>query len=249
MKGSLFHTDGVNVPCIMRWPKGIKPQTLSDELIQNIDFVPTFFDLAGAKIPDKYIMDGRSLRPLFAGSKPNQWRNHLYFEIGAARAVCTKEWKYITVRYPQHQIDAIKNSTPQNLPRNMSYFGRMGIGTRGSSNPNFFAPDQLYNLKNDPQEKNNLAQNPKHRQKLTEMKTILTQYLKTFDRPFGEFIPGADAVPPGQIDKQLELIKKIKIQGKNVILPPEVKIEPAKPTSTKTSKKLLREQRRNARKK
>ena len=35
----------------MRYPKEIKPGTQIDELIQNLDFAPTFLDYAGVEIP------------------------------------------------------------------------------------------------------------------------------------------------------------------------------------------------------
>jgi len=103
MKGSLYNIDGICVPWIMRWPGAIKAGAECDELVQNIDLAPTFFDLAGANVPDKYIMDGRSLRPVFGGESPERWRDHLYFEMGFARAVCTKDFKYVAVRYPTDQ--------------------------------------------------------------------------------------------------------------------------------------------------
>lgn len=224
MKGSLFHKDGVNIPCIMRWPRGIKAGTECHELIQNIDMVPTFFDLADAQVPNKYKMDGMSLSPLFKGTKPVSWRENLYFEMGYARSVCSKEWKYIAVRYPREQIDAIKRSSPEQLPKNMAYIGRMGIGTRGASNANFFDADQLYNVSKDPLELKNLADNPDHRQKLVEMKTLLTKYLQSFDRPFGEFVRGGNAAAGGLIDKQIKIIKQIIISGKKIIVPPHLSV-------------------------
>ncbi len=219
MKGSLFDADGVNVPCIMRWPKTIQAGSVCDELIQNIDFVPTFFEAAGVRVPEQYKMDGRSLLPLFADEASSQWRNHLYFEIGAARAVRTKNWKYIAVRFTKEQVEEIKGSSLRDLPKNMSYFGRMGIGVRGASNPNFFDADQLYYVQEDPGERKNLAHEPKHKERLEKMKALLTERLKEFDRPFGEFVPGGNAAPGGSIDKQIERVKTIKIKGKTVILP------------------------------
>jgi arylsulfatase A-like enzyme len=219
MKGSLYNIDGICVPWIMRWPRAIKAGFECNELVQNIDLAPTFFDLAGANVPDKYVMDGRSLKPLFAGGKPEPWRDHLYFEVGSGRAVCTKDWKYIAVRYPKEQISQIKKARPESLPKLMAYIGRMGIGTRGAQNPGFFDYDQLYNVKQDVKEQRNLAGNPDYRERLEKMRGILKKDLESFGRPFGEFVPGGNAAPSGLIDKQVELVKKIKIVGKKVILP------------------------------
>ncbi len=242
MKGSLFDLDGVNVPCIMRWPKKIKAGTECDELIQNIDLVPTFFEAAGVRVPEQYGMDGRSLIPLFEDKPPGPWRNHLYFELGAARAVRTKDWKYIAVRYTKEQVETIKGSSLRELPKNMSYFGRMGIGVRGAENPNFFDADQLYWVKEDPGERNNLAHDPKHKERLAIMKALLTTSLEEFDRPFGEFVPGGNATPGGSIDKQIEQVKTIKIKGKTVILP-EGTDEAGKASATENRKRRKKDAR------
>jgi hypothetical protein len=51
------------------------------------------------------------------------------------------------------------------------------------------------------------------------MRGMLKGYLESFDRPFGEFVTGGNAAPPGLIDEQVELVKKIKIEGKKTIMP------------------------------
>jgi len=219
MKGSLYNIDGTCVPWIMRWPRAIKAGAECDELVQNIDLTPTFFDLAGANVPNKYIMDGRSLRPVFGAERPERWRDHLYFEMGFARAVCTKDFKYVAVRYPKERIDQIRKARAESLPKLMAYIGRMGIGTRGAQNPGFFDYDQLYNVKKDTKEQRNLAANPRYSQRLAQMRRMLKKDLESFGRPFGEFVPGGNAAPPGLIDEQVELIKRIKIEGKKIVLP------------------------------
>jgi arylsulfatase A-like enzyme len=243
MKGSLFNIDGTCVPWIMRWPRVIKPQTESNELVQNIDLVPTFFDIAGAKAPKDYSADGKSLRPLFDGAKPRRWRNHLYFEMGSARAVCTKDWKYIAVRYSKEQIAQIQRAGLESLPKLMAYIGRMGIGTRGARNAGFFDYDQLYDLRKDPKEQQNLAADPRHSKRLKMMQGILKSYLDSFGRPFGEFVPGGNASPPGLIDEQVELVKRIRIEGKNIILP-DRNIPKSQPAQDRKRKATDREDRR-----
>ncbi len=218
-KASLYDKDGTNVPCLMRWPGHIKAGTVCDELIQNIDFVPTFFDLAEAKVPDAYQVDGISLRPLFSGKKV-KWRRDLYFEMGHARAVRTKEWKYIAVRYSAERIEKIRSASLEQLPRTLGYIESLGLSSRGmTKNPNYLHYDQLYNLKNDPLEQNNLAKHPEHQGRLRQMKELLLKYLKSFPgRPFGEFIPGKNAVPAGTIDDLIENMKKVRVTGKEVVV-------------------------------
>jgi arylsulfatase A-like enzyme len=215
-KASLFSRDGMCIPCIARWPRGIRPGLVCEELVQNIDWAPTFFEIAGAKIPAGYPLDGRSLAPLFSGGTADPWRSHLYFEMGVARAAATKDWKYIAVRYTKEQIEAIQWAKPESLPRLMSYIGRLGIGVRGAERPGFFDADQLYDLRADPGEMNNLAANPEHADQLNRMRRMLREDIERMRRPFGEFVPGGNAAPPGQIDEQIAIVRKVKIDRKNV---------------------------------
>lgn len=67
------------MPFLIRWPGMIKPGTRSEALIQNIDYAPTFLDVAGIKVPET--MQGRSLLPVLkaAGKAPADWRKGLYY--------------------------------------------------------------------------------------------------------------------------------------------------------------------------
>lgn len=241
-KAALFSRDGTCIPCIARWPRRIRPGLVCDELVQNIDWAPTFFEIAGARPPAGYRLDGHSLVPLFDDGTAGAWRDHLYFEMGVARAVATKDWKYIAVRYTREQVEAIKRARPENLPRLMSYIGRLGIGVRGAEHPGFFDADQLYDLRRDPDEMNNLAARPEHADRLNRMRYLLREDLKQMSRPFGEFVPGDNTAPPGLIDEQIALVKRIKIEGKNVLVPGENSPRPPmrrKPRTPRGGKRLL----------
>lgn len=65
-----FHT-----PLLMRLPGGAKGTV--DEFVQNIDYAPTFLQLAGAPVPDD--IQGVSLLPLLKGEHPADWRTSLYY--------------------------------------------------------------------------------------------------------------------------------------------------------------------------
>ena len=250
-KASVFSHGGCQVPMIMRWPKGIAAGQVCEELVHNIDLVPTFFELGKAEKPEAYRVDGQSLTPLFESGQANDWRSHLHLEMGAARATVTKDWSYIALRYTEEQIAAIKKASPENLPKAMSYIGRLGIGIRGADRPGFFDEDQLYNLKSDPKEMENLAYHKDLAARLKEMRSLMQQDLKLIGRPFGEFIPGGNAALPGQIDKQIELVKRLDIQGKKVTVPKgltkNLGITDEPTPDDKATKKAEREARRKAR--
>ena len=252
-KASVFSHGSCQIPMIMRWPNGIPAGQVCEELVQNIDLVPTFFDLGQAEKPNAYRIDGQSLTPLFENGQAYNWRDHLYLEMGSARATVTKDWSYIAVRHTQEQIAAIKKATPKNLPKAMSYIGRLGIGVRGADRPGFFEEDQLYHLKRDPKEMSNLAHHENQVFRLNEMRNLMQQDLEAIGRPFGEFIPGGNAALPGQIDKQIAVVKQLEIKGKTVTVPEALKndlgVTDAPIPDDKAGNKAKREARKKAREK
>jgi arylsulfatase A-like enzyme len=66
-KGMLYE-GGVRVPWIARWPGRIKPGTTCDVPIIGVDLFPTLLDLAGAKPADGQILDGITIKTLLLGT-------------------------------------------------------------------------------------------------------------------------------------------------------------------------------------
>ncbi len=69
-----FHT-----PLIMRLPKGMDRRGDIDQMVQNIDYGPTFLEIAGVTEPND--MQGVSLLPLLKGENPDNWRDALYYHF------------------------------------------------------------------------------------------------------------------------------------------------------------------------
>ena len=71
--------ESFSMPFLIRWKGQIKPGSRSKALIQNIDYAPTFMELAGLTPPED--MQGRSLVPVFkrSGVAPADWRKSLYY--------------------------------------------------------------------------------------------------------------------------------------------------------------------------
>jgi hypothetical protein len=248
-KASVFSHGSCQVPMIMRWPKGIPAGKVCEELVQNIDLAPTFFELGKVEKPESYRVDGQSLTPLFENGIAKDWRSHLYLEMGAARATVTKDWSYIAVRYTKDQIATIKRATLQNLPKAMSYIGRLGIGVRGADHPGFFDEDQLYHLKSDPKEMKNLAYDIGQISRMKKMRYLMQHDLEVIGRPFGEFIPGGNATAPGQINTQINIVKRLKIKGKTVTVPEALKKKLGVTDEATSDNKAKRKAKREARKK
>jgi arylsulfatase A-like enzyme len=188
---STIYEGGVRIPLMMYWPKGIIAGGSYDELVQNIDFTPTFLDLAGIDLSTVGHLDGVSLKSTLAGAT-DPVHDHLFFEIGFARGVMSKDWKYITVRYnekAQSQINEGVTFTGWNghTFKKPYYIRNTHLGYHSVLlNPNYFDADQLYDLNNDPREKNNVFE--QHKNKSEEMQKKLKEELSSFPgRPYGEF--------------------------------------------------------------
>ena len=68
--------ESLRMPFLIRWPGVIKPGTHAGELIQNIDYAPTFLEMAGLPVPDE--IQGESLLPIFTGNAKG-WRKSIYY--------------------------------------------------------------------------------------------------------------------------------------------------------------------------
>jgi len=185
-----IYEGGVKVPLMMFWPAGIKAGTFYDELVQNIDFPATFLDLVGVDIGSIDLIDGVSLKDILKGGK-NPVHDQLYFELGYARGVMTKNWKYITVRYDEEtemQIAAgIKFPGYQGELLDVPYYTRnKDLGYHAAAkNPLYFQRNQLFDLVNDPHELVNLYDSKPDTALF--MRKKLQERLKSFpERPYGE---------------------------------------------------------------
>lgn len=73
-----MYEESFRTPLLMRFPKKYSnAHGKIKELVQNIDYAPTFLDIAGAAIPDD--IQGVSLLPLVSDSQPQEWRKALYY--------------------------------------------------------------------------------------------------------------------------------------------------------------------------
>ena len=189
-----------NVPFVMRWPGKIAPGTVCEELVSNIDFAPTIYDLCGTKAPAGTVIDGVSLRPLLEnGGKAESWRESLFLEILYTRGIVTKTHNYLAVRYPQAVMDKLtlenrkeynhegtKISQNDGVTEEELTGEHVRYGTNVSY-PAFYDFDQLYDLVKDPAELVNLAYDKKYEMELLYMKKLLAEYSAGLPHSFGEF--------------------------------------------------------------
>ena len=188
-KGSLIKTRGNEISCLIRWPKVIKPGSVSRGLLQNTNFVPTWFELASAKIPKGYHIDGESLAPMLKDPAVSI-RKYICAEQGAARAIKTEAFVYISIRYTDEQISEAQSKRTDRACKSLLGLSS-GISRARYFHPDIFSADQLYDLSKDPNSQKNVTEDSSYAGQLKKMKVMLAKTIKKRGpRPYGDFVPG-----------------------------------------------------------
>ena len=182
------YESGIRVPFIVRWP-GVSRQMRSRAMVSTIDILPTILDATGVAPARK--MHGRSLRPVLKNADA-PWREYLVAEFHfhggrpfyPRRAIRDHRYKLIHnllagKAKPSTGIDADPAYKVSQQPRYDGTPVRRAFDT--FANP----PElELYDLKNDPVEFNNLAGKPEYRTIQKRLAKALLEYRKQTDDPF-----------------------------------------------------------------
>jgi arylsulfatase A len=90
-KGDMLEC-GSLVPWIVNWKGGGQSGKVINDLVDATDWMPTFAALAGAKLPENVILDGKSFAPQLKGEKgtPREW---IFMELGNQWYVREEKWK------------------------------------------------------------------------------------------------------------------------------------------------------------
>ncbi len=197
-KGTLYE-GGIRSQAFVWRSKGFSCGKVLEMPVSNVDFMPTILEMAGQKKVDG-LCDGYSFLPALKG-QAYKARETMYFELGYARAVVKDGFKYLALRYPEYAMNMDLEARRKMLDEYNEFresFGSKAIshdptlpfghlemfpggggaeqGVYGKKS-GFFDADQLYDLKNDPQEDKNLASDPAYQHKLRELQVLLQTYL------------------------------------------------------------------------
>jgi arylsulfatase A-like enzyme len=130
-KGSLYE-GGTRVPFIVRWPGVTKAGSSTDVPTLHIDMFPTFMEIAKGKAPEGQVLDGESLVPVFQDAGAKLKRDAIFQHFPGYLGAGNNTWR----------------TTP------------VGTVISGDWKLMEFMEDkrvELYNLKEDIGEKNNVA--------------------------------------------------------------------------------------------
>jgi arylsulfatase A-like enzyme len=97
-----IYEESVHMPLVVRWPGAVKPGSRPTAMVQNIDYGPTFAEIAGGKVPEG--LHGRSLVPILRGQQPADWRRSIYYHYydgghGVAKHYGVRTERYTLVRF------------------------------------------------------------------------------------------------------------------------------------------------------
>lgn len=183
-----MYEESLRTPLLIAYPGHIQPGTVCNKLVQNIDYAPTFLDLAGISKPKE--LPGRSLTPIFkAGDKVKGWRNSIYYHyydyptyhmVRKHDGVRTDRYKLIHF-YGEGGLDAVKENKYQRQPGTrehgcMTYLTSLGYFEPKDSAVNY---NELYDLQADPHELNNLYGKPGYEKITKQLQKQLTDYRKS----------------------------------------------------------------------
>ena len=71
-----MYEQSLRTPLAIKWPEKIQPQSVNDDLVQNLDLAPTILEAAGVSVPTE--MQGKSMIPIFAKNR-EPWRDAIYY--------------------------------------------------------------------------------------------------------------------------------------------------------------------------
>lgn len=127
MNKTWLYEGGIRDCLVMRWPGKIKANSSTDLPVSSIDFYPTFLEVAGVKAPGNHKIDGISLVPFLTRNEKPK-RDALYWHYPSE----TGKWK-----------ERMSSAVRQGDYKLLQFYAKPRV--------------ELYNLKNDPGEQNNLA--------------------------------------------------------------------------------------------
>jgi uncharacterized sulfatase len=159
------HDGCTHIPMVIHGP-GFCGGQRYQEMVSLIDIPPTLLRCAGLDVPD--YMAGRPLQDITIGNADN-WPENVFIQISESqcgRAIATRKWKY-SVRAP-----GVDGNAP------------------GSDR---YVEEFLYDLEEDPCERNNLVSNPEYTEVRSRLRRSLKERMCMAEEAEPEILPAGNA--------------------------------------------------------
>lgn len=169
-KGTLYDP-GIETTLIMRWPGKIAPGTACDELLSNVDLLPTLLEIAEFDVPEN--IQGRSYLPLIENREYSP-RDEIFAELNVVdpiRRIRTRTHKLL-FNVTSHRRLTIPSCNRMDL-----------INTVPDVLTQRRPLAELYDLEKNPLETDNLWGNPDYRQIQDDLKARLRKWMEETDDP------------------------------------------------------------------
>jgi arylsulfatase A-like enzyme len=101
-------TESLRTPLLVRWPGKVKPGSVNEDIVSNLDYAETLLAAAGVSVPAE--MQGRSFVPILQGQTPSDWRKAFYYHyyeypgphnVARHYAVATARYKLVHFYEPE----------------------------------------------------------------------------------------------------------------------------------------------------
>ena len=145
-----MYEESIRMPFVIKYPGKIKPKTINKDIITNIDFAPTILEMAGVDIPAS--IQGKSFFNNLSKNKNKDWRQSMYYHY--------YEYPFYHHVQPHYGI--------RNERYKLIHF--------------YYDIDvwELYDLKEDPNELNNLFYSDRHKDLTLRLKQELYELKKQY---------------------------------------------------------------------
>lgn len=215
---------GIHLPLLIRWPGMLEPGSIEEDLISWLDLAPTLLSIAGVSIPDSY--QGRAFLGEQLSSEPREYclagRDRMDEAFDCVRALRDQRWLYLRNDFPE-QPYAQRISFLENMEAMADLRKGRRSGTLTAAQALFMAEskpaEELYDCISDPENIHNLAENPKHAERLIKMRSALANELHRV---------GDLAIQPESdlIQRGLVVDRCTEYQNRITPLPPEDQLGP-----------------------
>jgi arylsulfatase A-like enzyme len=163
-----MYEESLRMPFVIRYPARIKPGTVNQDMILNLDFAPTFLYYAGIAIPSD--MQGRSFDPLLSGHTPEDWRKEMYYRYWMHCDSYHNVYSHYGIRTDRYKL--------------IYYYGE-SFGLKGSTDISKEPEWELFDLETDRFEMKNVYHKPEYSETVAVLKKeLLTLQAEFKDEPF-----------------------------------------------------------------